>query len=116
MNEYLLIIHRDISKEGSPSPQQMQEVIKPFQDWLGGIAAQNKLAAPPNRWDSGGKVVKKNDVVTDGPYAEIKEAVAGAILIRASDYDEAAEIAKGCPVLKWGSVIEVRMALATPAI
>jgi hypothetical protein len=116
MNEYLLIIHRDISKEGSPSPQQLQEVIKPFQDWIGGIAAQNKLAATPKRWDIGGKVVKQNNVVTDGPYAEIKEAVSGTILIRANDYDEAAEIAKGCPVLKWGSVVEVRMALPTPTV
>lgn len=115
MNEYLLIIHRDVSKEGSPSPQQLQEVIKPFQDWIGGIAAQNKLAAPPKRWDVGGKVVRHN-VVTDGPYAEIKEAVSGTILIRASDYDEAVEIAKGCPVLKWGSAVEVRAALPTPAI
>jgi hypothetical protein len=114
MNEYLLIIHRDITKEGSPSPQQLQESIKPFQDWIGGIAAQNKLAAPPKRWDAGGKVVKKNNVVTDGPYAEIKEAVSGAILIRADNYDDAAEIAKGCPALKWGSVVEIRMALPTP--
>ena len=116
MNEYLLIIHRDISKEGSPSPQQLQEVIKPFQDWIGGIAAQNKLVTQPVRWDAAGKVVKQNNVVTDGPYAEIKEAVSGAILIRAKDYDEAAEIAKGCPALKLGSVVEVRMALPTPTV
>jgi hypothetical protein len=116
MNEYLLIVHRDISKEGSPSPQQLQDSIKPFQDWIGGIAAQNKLVAPPIRWDATGKVVKKNNVVTDGPYAEIKEAVSGTIMIRAKDYDEAAEIAKGCPALKWGSVVEIRMALPAPKV
>jgi hypothetical protein len=116
MNEYLLIIHRDVSKEGSPSPQQLQEAIKPFQDWIGGIAAQNKLAAPPKRWDTAGKIVRKNNVVTDGPYAEIKEAVSGTILIRANDYDEASDIAKGCPILKWGGVVEVRMALAAPTV
>jgi hypothetical protein len=114
MNEYLLIIHRDISREGSPSPQQLQDAIKPFQDWIGGIAAQNKLVTPPTRWDLTGKVVKQNNVVTDGPYAEIKEAISGTILIRAKDYDEAAEIAKGCPALRFGSVVEVRMALPAP--
>ena len=114
MNEYLLIIRRDISKKGSPSPQQLQDAIKPFQDWIGGIAAQNKLAAPPTRWDLGGKVVKQNGVVTDGPYAEIKEAIAGTLLIRAKDYDEAADIAKQCPALKFGSTVEVRMAIAPP--
>ena len=116
MNEYILIIHRDmISKDATPSPQQMQEVIKPFQDWIGGIAAQNKLVSPPKRWDGVGKVVKQN-VVTDGPYAEIKESVGGMVLIRANDYEEAAEIAKGCPVIKWGAVVEIRMALTAPTI
>ena len=43
MDEYILIIHRDlISKDASPSPQQLQEAIKPFQDWIGGIAAAGK--------------------------------------------------------------------------
>jgi hypothetical protein len=116
MNEYILIIHRDmISKDATPSPQQMQEAIKPFQDWIGGIAAQNKLVSPPKRWDTAGKVVKQN-LVTDGPYAEIKESVGGMVLIRANDYEEAAEIAKGCPVLKWGAVVEIRMALTAPTI
>jgi len=116
MNEYILIIHRDmISKDASPSPQQMQEAIKPFQDWIGGIAAQNKLVTPPKRWDTVGKVVK-NNVVTDGPYAEIKESVGGMVFIRAENYDEAAEIAKACPVLKWGAVVEIRMAVPPPAV
>lgn len=109
------MIHRDIkSKDASPSPQQMQEAIKPFQDWIGGIAAQNKLVSPPRRWDSDGRIVKQHSVVLNGPYAEIKESVGGVIHIRADDYDDAVEIAKGCPVLKWGAVVEVRMAIQTP--
>lgn len=115
MNEFLLIIHRDlISKDATPSPEQMQQSIKPFQDWLGGIAAQNKLVAPPRRWDvTGCRIVKQDNVVLNGPYAEIKESVGGMILIRANDYEEAVEIAKGCPIIQWGAVVEVRMAMPT---
>jgi hypothetical protein len=112
MNEFLLIIRRDMSsKDASPSPEQMQAAIKPFQDWIGGIAAQNKLVTPPQRWDGGGRVVRHNNIVTDGPYAEIKESIGGLLLIRANDYDEAVEIAKGCPILHWGANVEVRMAV-----
>jgi len=111
MNEFLILIHRDIiSKDASPSPQQMQELIKPFQEWIGGIAAQNKLVTPPTRWDAGGRVIKNNTVI-NGPYAEIKESIGGVVHIRANDYDDAVEIAKGCPVIKWGATIEIRMAL-----
>jgi hypothetical protein len=108
MNEYLLIIHRDLSKEAAPSPQQMQDLIKPFQEWIGGIAAQNKLVAPPKRLDVSGRVVK-HTLVTDGPYAEVKESVGGLIIVRARDYDEAVEMARNCPILSWGASIEVRM-------
>jgi hypothetical protein len=112
MNEFLIAIHRDLkSKNASPSPEQMQASIKPFQDWIAGIAAQNKLVAPPKRWDMDGRVVKQNNVVMNGPYAEIKESLGGLFLIRAENYEEAVEIAKGCPVLQWGAVVEVRMAI-----
>ncbi|MBL0740530.1 YciI family protein [Chryseolinea lacunae] len=114
MNEFLLVIHRDLkSKDASPSPEQMQQAIKPFQDWIGSIAAQNKLVNPPKRWDADGRVVKQNNVVLNGPYAEIKESVGGLFLIRANDYDDAVEIAKGCPIIQWGAVVEVRMAVPT---
>lgn len=114
MNEFLLVIHRDlISKDAKPSPEQMQAAIKPFQDWIGGIAAQNKLVSPPKRWETHGRVVKQNNTVTNGPYAEIKESIGGMIVIRAADYDEAVEIAKGCPIIEWGASVEVRMAVPT---
>lgn len=111
MNEFLLVIHRDLkSNDASPSPEQMQAAIKPFQDWIGGIAAQNKLIGPPKRWDGDGRVIKQNTVI-NGPYAEIKESIGGLFLIRAEDYDDAVEIAKGCPILQWGATVEVRMAI-----
>lgn len=114
MNEFLIVIHRDLtSKDAKPSPEQMQAAIKPFQDWIGGIAAQNKLVTPPKRWESEGRVVSQNNVVTNGPYAEIKESIGGMILIRASDYDEAVEIAKGCPIIQWGAKVEIRRAIPT---
>lgn len=112
MEEFMVAIHRDMkSKDASPSPEQMQAAIKPFQDWIGGIAAQNKLVAPPRRWDGDGRVVKQNNLVTNGPYAEVKESIGGLFFIRAENYEEAVEIAKGCPILQWGATVEVRMAI-----
>ena len=113
MNEFLIAIHRDIkNKDASPSPEQMQAAIKPYQEWIASLAAQNKRVEPPKRWDADGRIIKGNTVV-NGPYAEIKESIGGLIFIRANDYDEAVEIAKGCPVIQWGAVVEVRMAIPT---
>ncbi|ODR92161.1 YciI family protein [Sinorhizobium alkalisoli] len=45
--------------------------------------------------------------VTDGPFAESKEQIAGFILVEAKDLNEAIRIAAGIPLAKLGS-IEVR--------
>lgn len=45
--------------------------------------------------------------VTDGPFAETKEQLAGFWLIEASDLDEAIQVAAGIPAARVGS-IEVR--------
>src|SRR5689334_20672648 len=103
MKEFLLIFRRDyVSKEAQPSPEQMQKMMKPWQDWMGSLGAQNKLASSGNRLASEGRVVKADNLVTDGPYVEIKEAIGGYIVVKANDIDEAAELAKGCPVLTIG--------------
>jgi len=110
MNEFLLIFRRDfINKEAQPSPEELQNSIKDWQNWFGSIAAQDKLARPLQRWDGEGKVVKNKQVI-NGPYAEIKESIGGLIIIKATDYEEAVTIAQGCPILQLGGNVEVRMA------
>ena len=47
--------------------------------------------------------------VTDGPFAETKEALAGFYLIDARDLNEAIQIASKIPPAKYGS-IEIRPA------
>lgn len=112
MSEFLLAIHRDITHpDANPSPEQMKSAIKPYQDWIASIAAQDKLIGTPKRWDMDGRVIKAGNAVTNGPYAEVKESIGGLFLIKANDYDEAVEVAKGCPIIQYGAVVEVRMAI-----
>ena len=91
-----------------PSPQQMQDVMKQWQDWFGSIGAQNKIASMGNRLGSEGKTVKPNNLVTDGPYVEIKEFISGYIIVKTENIDEAVELAKSCPILYIGGNVEVR--------
>ena len=55
-----------------------------------------------------GKIVARRNVVTDGPFAESKEAIAGFFIIRADSLEQAVEVAKGCPGLEYGQTVEVR--------
>ena len=109
MEEYLIFMRLDIiTKDAQPSPGQMQVYMKMYQDWVGGIAAQNKFVGGKGL-STEGKVIKSNQVITDGPYAEIKESLAGFIMIKAKDFDEAVSLAKNCPILGGaGNSVEVR--------
>lgn len=43
MSEFMMIFRNDYNPNFKPSPEQMQESIKQWQDWIGGIAAQGKF-------------------------------------------------------------------------
>jgi hypothetical protein len=108
MEEYALIMrHEDGTKIASP--EQMQEWMKQTMDWIGGIAAQNKFVGGTGLPFTDSKVVWPNNVVTNGPFGEIKETIGGFITVKADSVEEAVEFAKGCPVLLGeGNSVEVR--------
>ncbi|WP_295651270.1 YciI family protein [uncultured Mucilaginibacter sp.] len=108
MNEFTFIFRNANDPDVQFSPEQMQSILTQWRDWMGSIAAQNKLASPGNRLGFDAKVLKPNDVITDGPYVEMKEMVSGYIIVKTDTIEEAAELAKGCPVLKVGGSVEVR--------
>lgn len=110
MKEFALIFRLKDVSDFKPSPEQIQERL----NWLGSIAAQNKLVDKGNTLlpaPGAAKTVKPDNIVTDCPYTEIKEFISGYIIVRAESIDEAVEMAKGNPIFKIGGNIEVREVL-----
>ncbi|SEW39749.1 YciI family protein [Chitinophaga arvensicola] len=108
MNEFMLIFrHEDGNKVASP--EQIQVWMKQTMDWIGGIAAQNKFVEGNGLPFADARVVRPHNVVTNGPFGEIKETIGGYIIVKADSVEEAVEFAKGCPVLQGdGNSVEVR--------
>ena len=103
----LIFRHEDGNKVASP--EQIQVWMKQTMDWIGGIAAQNKFIAGNGLPFEDARVVRPNNVVTNGPFGEIKETIGGYIIVKANSADEAVDFAKGCPVLQGeGNSVEVR--------
>jgi hypothetical protein len=109
MDEFVLLMRLDIiNKDAQPTPEQLKGYMKKYHDWVGDIAAQNKFSGGTGL-STEGKVLKSNNIMTDGPYVEIKESIAGYIVIKANDFDEAVSLAKDCPILQGeGNTVEVR--------
>jgi hypothetical protein len=112
MKEFMMIF-RNEKKPGDemPSAEQMQAVMKHWQNWIGGIAAQGKYSGT-NRLNPEGKTIKPGNLITDGPYAEVKEMVGGYLIVKADTLDEAVEMAKSCPNLIYGGNVEIRSVMS----
>jgi hypothetical protein len=87
----------------------MQTWMKQTMDWIGGIAAQNKFVSGTGLLFGDARIVNHNNVVTNGPFGDIKETLGGFIIVKANSVEEAVEFAKGSPILQGdGNSIEVR--------
>jgi len=109
MDQFILIFrHQNGHKVASP--EQIQVWMQQTRDWLNKIAAQGKFDGQGNGLSfDDARVVRYNNIVTNGPFGEIKETIGGYVIVKADSADEAAEFAKGCPVLQGeGNTVEVR--------
>ena len=110
--KYLLLVCWDAEKldaEAEPAPTDTpEEESFPWLDDLQerGIWITGDRLAPPRRARSV-RVRDGKPIVTDGPFAETKEALGGFDLIECDSFEEAVEIAAGHPVARMGT-IEVR--------
>jgi len=107
MTEFMMIFRHTPNPAMQLSPEQMQANIKQWQDWIGSIAAQGKFVST-NRLGFEGKTLKPNNVITDGPYAEVKEILGGYVIVKANSLDDATQLAQGCPILLIGGHVEIR--------
>jgi hypothetical protein len=102
-NDFVLIFRMDLTTE------EIQISMKQLEGWIDNLAATNKLADWGNQLSTEGRVIKPNNVITEGPYTGKRESIAGYIIIKATSFDEAVNIAKSCPILQGeGICVEVR--------
>jgi hypothetical protein len=110
--KYLLLVCWDAEKmDALTEPEPTDTSDEEGFPWLDDLQARGNWItgdqlAPPRRARSV-RVRDGKAIVTDGPFAETKEAVGGFDIIECGSLEEAVEIAAGHPVAKMGT-IEVR--------
>lgn len=109
-NEFLFLM-RGADWDKGISAQEAQQGMEQMLAWLNDLTERGLMRGGQPLAFKGAVVREADGVVTDGPYAESKEAVGGYLLIHAETYQEALEAARACPVLKYGLQIEVRPTL-----
>ena len=110
MKEFLLILRDHDAKFESFSPDDFQQVINNFVDWNRKLDSEGRLGPRAKLTSDLGRTARGRDgrLVLDGPYSEVKEAIAGFYIVKAENIEQAGDIARGCPVLGYGGSMEIR--------
>jgi hypothetical protein len=96
-------------RDFNASPEQMQKTMEKWRAWFKELSEKGHIKDIGHPLEDAGKVVKgRQKTITDGPFAEAKDVIGGFTLIEAQDLQQAAELAKGCPILQAGGSLEIR--------
>ena len=108
MENFLLIIREDLNKLKKWSAEERYDGVREMDVWV-------KTLVQKGNYISGdalhikGCYVRKDNVLSDGPFIEAKEGISGIIFIEATDLQDAVSIAQNCPLVQSGNMaIEVR--------
>jgi hypothetical protein len=91
------------------SQEELQKLIGQNQAWFERLNAKGK-AKPGRALERTGAIVSGSNgrFVTDGTFAESKEAIGGYLVLDVETIQEAITIAQSSPSLAYGGSIEVR--------
>jgi len=110
--EYMLLFRGPHWDRGL-APEERQQAKDELTAWFDGLRERGKIkAARP--LGVHGRIISgiNKQLVLDGPFAAVKEAVGGLLVLLAADLKEAVEVARSMPALRYGIAVEVRPILA----
>jgi hypothetical protein len=112
--KYMLLIHQGTTPlPGTPEWDEISEAEKNqvYADYQAigetpGVTAGEQLQGPESATTV--RVQGGETLVTDGPFAETKEALGGWATFEAEDLDAAIELAARIPAARMGGGVEIR--------
>lgn len=108
MAKFMFIYRGSNDEYQKLSPDELQQNMQKWGAWIGQALQQGWMVDAGDALTPEVRMVNAKKVVTDGPFVESKEVVGGYSIINAANIEAAAELAKGCPGLLTGGIVEVR--------
>lgn len=90
-----------------PTPEQFSAMQQQWGVFISSMATQARLVKA-SRLGFEGKLIDKDFNINNGINVANNETLTGNMIIKATTLSEAAEMAKGCPILAMGGSVEVR--------
>ena len=99
--KYMLLIHNSFGDMPEYNEEAMAAEMAAHAAFAGLAAPRGSFSGEALEAPETGRTIRKGAdgefVVTDGPFADVKEQIGGYYVIEADNLDEAVELAKHCP-------------------
>ena len=110
--EYMLLF-RGPHWDKDLSTDELQQTMDKVMAWFERLDQRGKVKGAQPLSSQGRTISGTNGrFVVDGPFTETKEAVGGYLVLQADSFEEAVEVARANPALRYGVSVEVRPILA----
>src|SRR5262249_15328416 len=110
--EYMLLFRGPHWDQGL-STDELQETMDNVMAWFERLNQRGKVKGAQPLSAQGRTISGTNGrFVVDGPVHETKEAMSGYLVLQADSFEEAVEVARTNPALRYGVSVEVRPILA----
>ncbi len=110
MHQFMILLKEDLQSASQMSEEQLQADIKQYTEWVEELSKKGHFVSG-EPLEGRGWQLKKDEVITNGPFIESKEAISGFFIIKAGSDEEALALAKTCPVFRTGGTLELRPVL-----
>jgi hypothetical protein len=112
--KYMFLIYSDEADMAGVTPEQWDQMLQAHNAWAASVAEAGATihggdALAPSATATTVRTGGASPVVTDGPFAETKEALGGFYLVECADLDQALALAHTLPA----NTVEVRPVIDT---
>jgi hypothetical protein len=106
-NEFMLVFRFEPNNNYQPTEVELNEMHQHWGTFIGNIAIQEKLVST-HQLSFEGKQIFADKSVVEGIHVANNLTLGGNMIVKVNSIDEAAEMAKNCPILTMGGTVEVR--------
>ena len=112
---YAMLIVGSEAEWDQGTPDEIEAGMKEVYGWFEKWGPTGRIASGGARLDraSTARTIAPGPIVTDGPFAEMKEAIGGIVILEADTIEDAIEVAQTWPRLTGSTRVEVRPIMET---
>lgn len=110
LKDFMLLFRMEFKPKNRPSEEASMAIKKSWGQWIGGIGGKARLVSS-HQLGLEGKVMSGGSQVREGFEIKDAQSISGNLVLKATDLEEACEMAKGCPILAVGGTVEIRNTL-----